>query len=119
MMDSMSPKTDNAASDDAIEYAVSLSNNALHVYLAISSSADAKAVDSMLGLLGFFPRLGHLYEPLYEAARMPFDLYVAYAGHYGIYYEISDDVRRVDVVFIEDQRRDPNNRFSDIQNFYG
>ena len=50
---------------------------------------------------------------------MPFDLYVAYAGHYGIYYEISDDVRRVDVVFIEDQRRDPNNRFSDIQNFYG
>ena len=36
---------------------------------------------------------------------------VAYAGHYGIYYEVSDEREEVHVYHIEDQRRDPLSRF--------
>ena len=36
---------------------------------------------------------------------------VAYAGHYGIYYEVCETKRVVYVYYIEDQRRDPRSRF--------
>lgn len=110
--------TDESA-DEVIEYDVVLSNDALFVYLNITRAADAEAIDNILALLGCFPYLGHLYDPLYEAARLPFDLYVMHAGHYDIYYEVSEELKTVSIIFIEDQRRDPNNRFSDIQRFYG
>ncbi|WP_172135832.1 type II toxin-antitoxin system RelE/ParE family toxin [Adlercreutzia sp. ZJ473] len=109
------------AQDDALGrgYEVVLSSNALFVYLSISSSTELHAVDKTLELLGAFPHLGRLYDPLYEAARLPFDVYVTYVGRYGIYYEISDATRTVSIDFIEDQRRDPSHRFGDVEGFYG
>ncbi len=100
-------------------YDVVLSDDAFFVYLRIPSKADADAVDRWLDLLADFPRLGHRYDPIYEAARPPFDLFVASAGRYRIYCEVDDEARRVLVDFIEDQRRDPNARFNNIRGFYG
>lgn len=105
---------ENAEGAEDVKYDVLLSDDALLVYLNIPSKADAAAVDKKLGLLGQFPCLGHLYDPLYEAAHLPFEVFVTYAGHYGIYYEVSEQKKAVFIVFIEDQRRDPNSRFTAV-----
>ena len=99
-------------------YQVSLSDDALFVYLNIPSGRDFDAVDTTLNLLGEFPYYGRVYDPLYEAARLPFEVRVAFAGRYGIYYEVIEAQRLVAVHYIEDQRRDPTKRFSDTQSFY-
>lgn len=116
--------TDDASCDDSRtaeedEYEVVLSNDALFVYLNMPFSADADAVDAKLELLARFPYLGRRYDPLYKAARPSFDVFVTLAGHYSIYYEVSEDTRTVSVAYLEDQRRNPANRFTDIQQFYG
>ena len=36
---------------------------------------------------------------------------MAYAGHYGIYYDVSDEHDEVHIYYIEDQRRYPLSRF--------
>lgn len=112
-----SKRGDEAQGDDCT---VVLSNNALIVYLSVSSKRDIEAIDHRLELLQVFPYLGQPYRPLYDAAQPAFPVYVTYAGsHYGIYYEVSEDERRVTVDFIEDQRRNPAERFSDTAGFYG
>ena len=66
----------------------------------------------MLGVLGIICSAGSIYDPAYEAARPPVECRVVYAGHYGIYYSIGQDLDSPVVVFsIEDQRRDPSTRF--------
>lgn len=92
-------------------YEVVLSRGALAVFLAIPSSADYRAVENTLSLLSVVPHLGHLYDPLYEAATLPYPVRVSYAGHYGIYYEVNEQRRRIEVDHIVDQRRDPLKRF--------
>ncbi len=44
---------------------------------------------------------------------------VAFAGHYGIYYETDDARRTVSELFIEDERRNPEGRFAYVVEFYG
>lgn len=117
MTDDVSCDGSHAAEEG--EYEVVLSSDALFVYLNMPFSADADAVDAKLGLLARFPYLGRHYDPLYKAARPPFDLFVTLAGHYSIYYEVSEDTRTVSVAYLEDQRRNPANRFTGIQQFYG
>lgn len=109
----MSEPTDSTSEECAADapYHVELSVDALNTFLDIPNVREAQAVDKTLGLLAAFPRLGHLYDPLYEAARPPFELYVTHAGRFGIYYEISDATRTVSIAFIEDMRRDPAHRF--------
>lgn len=77
----------------------------------IGSRADLKAVDSILQALGTTPRIGRVYDPLYEAAKPETPVLIAYAGHYGIYHDIDENDLQVNVVFIEDQRTDPMKRF--------
>ena len=48
---------------------------------------------------------------MYEAAKPEEPVLVAYAGHYGIYYDVSDEHDEVHIYYIEDQRRDPLSRF--------
>lgn len=96
---------------DASPYSINLSSKANADFKAISSKSDFAKVDKILSLLETTPNMGRVYDPAYEATRLPFILFVVYAGHYGIYYELDHDVRQVKVLFIEDQRRDPLMRF--------
>lgn len=104
--------------EDEVAYEVRLSNNALYVHLNITSETAAQKVEKVLELLQSFPELGHVYEPLYTAAQTPFTMRVIYAGTYGIYYDIDDAAQIVNIDFIEDQRRDPESRFTNVIDFY-
>lgn len=92
-------------------YKVVLSPTAADALRAIGSKSDLRAVGHMLQLLDTVPYIGRTYDPLYEAARPATPVTVVYAGHYGIYYDIDEQDMRVEVAFIEDQRRDPLGRF--------
>lgn len=92
-------------------YDVILSPTAEQTMWNVASQVDRKLIDGVLTVLDTVPHIGRLYDPLYEAAKPPEDVLVAYAGHYGIYYEISEEEKAVWVYYIEDQRRDPLGRF--------
>ena len=68
----------------------------------------------MLLLLDTVPYIGQIYDPSYPASRPPFQLRMVFAGRYGIYYVVDEAERRVDMLFIEDQRRDARYRFFDL-----
>lgn len=109
----------NSANANEENFNVILSDDALFVFTRIPTDTEYSVVDSTLELLQSSPYLGRIYDPLYEAARPPFVMRVVYAGRYGIYYEVIENRKEVDILFIEDQRRNPNERFSDIELFYG
>ena len=103
----MASKVSDVGSHDVL-----LTPEAEASYLKISAKADLKEVDSILDALGIAPGIGRTYDPLYEAAKPNIDgLLVAYAGHYGIYYVADEREARVMVLAIEDQRRNPMERF--------
>ena len=78
---------------------------------SLPSASSFTRVDHDLDLLRSFPELGKKYDPVYDAARPPFDCRVLYCEQYGIYYRVDDDSRRVVVFAIVDQRRNPKTRF--------
>ncbi len=92
-------------------YAVTLTQEAEVVYRGIPSKYDFAKVDKMLLILDTLPEIGRVYDPDYEAMRLPFEVRVAYAGRYGVYYTVDEEERQVIVFAIEDQRRNPLNRF--------
>lgn len=96
---------------DVPPYEVLLSVEASHVYGDIKSKEDLNRVNRILEVLDTVPHISHCYDPVYHAARPPFDVLVVYAGHYGIYYGVKEEIKKVHVYFIEDQRRDPLKRF--------
>jgi len=83
----------------------------VRAYKAIRAKVDLAAVNRSIEILGTLPYLGRAYDPVYEAAKPPFDLLVAYASHYGIYYVVEEEQHQIHMYFIEDQRRDPMTRF--------
>ncbi|MBC5585620.1 hypothetical protein H8S61_15650 [Eggerthella sp. NSJ-70] len=93
-------------------YEVIISPTALEAISTIASRADRARIDKVLSILDTVPGIGRTYDPVYEAARPKEPVMVAYAGHYSIYYEVSDDRGEVHIYYIEDQRRDPLSRFS-------
>ena len=92
-------------------YGTWLSEFAVTSMLAVSESAYAK-LDDAIRLLCSHPGLGVAYDPLYDAAKPPIPVRVLYVENYGIYYTIDDEHRLIRVHFIEDQRMDPNLRFT-------
>lgn len=92
-------------------YSIKLTASAAESYQALGGSAKRKA-NNALDALAIAPGLGMVYDPYYEAARLPFEVRVVYAGKYGIYYDYDEQTRIVYVRFIEDERMDPLNRFS-------
>lgn len=95
------------------DYEVVLTDRAKRDYLTIVAKPDSISVNNILDALDTLPYIGRVYDPLYDAARTPFELRVAYAGSYGIYYVFEEALRQVHVYFIEDQRQDPLKRFGD------
>ncbi len=53
-----------------------------------------------------------VYDPYYEAARLPYEVRVVHVGNYGIYYDYDNQKRIIYVRFIEDERRNPLSRLS-------
>lgn len=98
---------------DAAPYTVIVMPTAERALKAVHSKADRRELDAVLSLLDTFPRIGRLYDPVYAAARPRRDVLVFYAGHYGVYYVIDEAARAVNVLFIEDQCRNPLKRFSE------
>lgn len=92
-------------------FKVRLTEEAKFAYREISSKADLKAVNGIIDVLDTVPGVGRLYDPLYDAAKPPFEILVAYAGSYGVYYVVDEGKDEVHVYFIEDQRGDPLKRF--------
>lgn len=103
---------DEPHEENGIEtYEVIISPTALEAIGAIGSRADMARIGKVLSILDTVPGIGRTYDPVYEAARPKEPVMVAYAGHFGIYYEVSDERNEVYVYYIEDQRRDPLSRF--------
>lgn len=102
---------------DVPTYEVFLTAEAETTYMNIQSESDLRAVDSVLDVLDTMPGIGRVYDPLYEANKPAIDnLLVAFAGHFGIYYVTEEDTRRVFVLALEDQRRNPLQRFAHLGN---
>ncbi len=96
-------------------YLVVLSLDARDTYLGIEPDAEAAIVDALLASLKTFPRMGRVFEPPFASRRPAGEVRVIFGGYHGIYYQINDDERRVEVLFIEDQRRDPMSMFYEGQ----
>lgn len=90
---------------------VRLTDEAYFAYADLPGDRLFARVDALLGSLGEFPYYGQEYDPAYPAARPPFPCRVAYCGRYGVYYRVLEDEGVVEVLAIEDQRRDPRARF--------
>lgn len=93
-------------------FEVVLTDEAFYAYASIPSDRAFDHLDADLKLLETTPELGRVYNPAYKATRLPFPCRVFYCEQYGIYYRVDKDERTVLVFAIEDQRRNPENRFS-------
>lgn len=98
-------------SDVGVLYEVRLSSIAEKALADVDARAELAKIDKALSLLDTVTEIGKPYEAPYDAAPPPRSLRVFFTGRYGIYYHVDDDERCVYVDFIEDQRRDPLNRF--------
>ncbi len=109
-------KEDTSAQRDRDEapYSVSMSPLAEAAASFVTTKKDIARVKKMLLLLDTVPYIGQVYDPDYPASRPPFQMRMVFAGRYGIYYVVDEAEKRVDVLFIEDQRRDPLNRFFEL-----
>ena len=95
-----------------IGYAIRLSPAARSRLLTISKTSYKK-VSALIDSLQNMPCMGRVYDPIYDAARLPFECRVAYSGQYGVYYTVHDSEHLVYIRYIEDQRRDPHRRFEE------
>lgn len=98
--------------DDAISYEILLTDEAYLAYIALPSERIFDHITHNIGLLASSPLLGQVYDPAYDAKQPPFCCRVLFCEHYGIYYIVDDANLTIHVIAIEDQRRDPLNRFS-------
>ena len=98
--------------EDLPSYEAELALDAQATYEGLYPSAQFNSLRKVLTLLSMFPGIGTTYDPQYEAAALPTDARVVYAGKYGIYYVIDEGVQKVFVLAIENQRSNPLTRFS-------
>lgn len=96
---------------DAVTWDVIVTDEAFYALAALSSNRLFEHVQHDLTLLETTPRLGRIYDPAYEAALPPFECRVMFCEHLGIYYRAHEEEQRVVVFAIEDQRRNPTERF--------
>ena len=64
-------------------------------------------------MLAYFPEMGHVYCPSYEAAQPPFPCrWIAVPDTpFTLYYHYDEKEQTVVVFYMEHQREDPKNRF--------
>ena len=96
-------------------YTVAMTDEAFYAYYALPSRRIIEHVKHNLRLLETSPYLGRIYDPAYEAKFPPLPCRVLYCGHYGIYYRVDDETKIVTVFALEDQRRNPLDRFTSLK----
>lgn len=107
--------SDNFNTEDCEQlYKVRLSEAAEIIYRDLHGTKAFFKIKKIIETLDTVPEIGRVYDPNYPAARPPFEMRVTYAGRYGIYYIVEEEECLVRIMFIEDQRRDPLNRFYGI-----
>lgn len=102
------PKT----AQKAIPYEILFADEAYLAYVDLPSDRIFERITHNIELLEYSPLLGHVYDPAYEAKQPPVPCRVLYCEQYGIYYSVDDETETIYILAIEDQRRDPKNRFS-------
>ena len=100
--------------EEAAPYTVTMGPLAEAASSFVTAKRDIARIKKMLLLLDTVPYIGQVYDPDYPASRPPFSMRMVFAGRYGIYYVVDETEKQVNVLFIEDQRRDPLNRFFDL-----
>lgn len=97
------------------EHQVLITDEAFYSFVALPSERTFAHVQNSISLLANTPYLGRIYDPAYDAQRPPFECRVLYCESYGIYYAVDDGARTVTVFALEDQRRNPQARFSALE----
>ena len=92
------------------QYDVRVSPAARKKLLTLPESSFKK-IQKLISTLRGMPCVGTVYDPVYEAAKPPFECRVAYAGRYGLYYTVHEDEGLLYIRFVEDQSMDPRLRF--------
>ena len=105
---------DDPQTEETAPYTVTMGPLAETASSFVTSKKDIARIKKMLLLLDTVPYIGQVYDPDYPASRPPFSMRMVFAGRYGIYYVVDEAEKQVYVLFIEDQRRDPLNRFFDL-----
>lgn len=101
-----------ASSDSAREYEVILTDEALYGYSDVRPDSVYERISELIKSLARFPYYGQEYDPYYVAAKPDIPCRVFFCGNYGIYYFVDESTKRVTVLSIEDERRNPAFRFS-------
>ena len=94
-------------------YRVQMTDEAVYAYASIPADNIYHRMGELLKTLGNFPYYDQEYDPYYEAGRPPIPCRVMFCGRYGIYH-VNDESRIVTVLAIEDERRNPRNRFQNL-----
>ena len=102
------------AGGEAGRFEVVLTDEAFYAYVALPSERVFEHVGEDLALLEITPFMGVAYDPVYETKRPPFPCRVLYCEWYGLYYRVDEGARQVVVFAIEDQRRNPSQRFGPL-----
>lgn len=98
-------------------FVVSLTDDSFYSLTALPSKMLYEHAVKDLKLLETTPFLGRVYDPVYNASRPPFQCRVLYCAHYGIYYTVDSQEHTVLVFALEDQRRNPETRFSSMEHY--
>ena len=104
-------KIEDTQEQDAPTYQVFLTENAKQARNYIHSKTAIEKIKKILRILDTLPEIGRVYDPDYEAMRLPFEVRAAYAGRYGVHYTVDESEQTVIVFAIKDQRKNPLNRF--------
>lgn len=99
-------------SDESKNYKLRFTDEVKYTYLNLASTRAFSKIANLLSILKSSPYLGRVYDPTYEARVPPFKCRVLFCLHYGIYYIVDEPSQVITVFAIEDQRRNPEQRFA-------
>ena len=79
----------------------------------ITSKRVYEQINQYREILSLFPDIGRKYDPLYDAARPPFDVWCIAipSTPFMLYYKKDESNRTLVVFYIEHQRNNPYERF--------
>lgn len=94
-----------------LSFVVQLTDEAVYAYSEIPSQNVYTRIGMLLDFIATHPYYGLEYDPYYEAACLSIACRVFYCGKYGVYYHVDESNELITILAIDDQRRNPLNRF--------
>ena len=92
-------------------YEIMLADESVYAYSEIPSQKIYDRIGFLIEFLGSHPYYGEPYDPYYTSAMPPIACRVFFCAHYGIYYNVDVSNKTVNVLAIEDERKNPLKRF--------